>query len=110
MTLSEHGKTPEQITDEDYKVAPTSADTRKRASKRAATNSSDESSASEDTFNEIRAPGPEEQYSEIVSGRDLKDGLSKQQTCKECGLTARNKEELKSHVRSVHKVMESDPD
>jgi hypothetical protein len=33
--------------------------------------------------------------------------LSKQATCKVCGLTARNKEELADHIRHAHESSDS---
>jgi hypothetical protein len=64
-------KTPEQITDEDYKVAPTSSDKEK-----------------------IKTSGKPPQ-------------TDKQATCKECGLTARNNQELQDHFRHAHKKASS---
>jgi hypothetical protein len=35
------------------------------------------------------------------------NGISKQATCKVCGLTARNKEELADHIRHAHESSDS---
>ena len=64
-------KTPEQITDEDYKVAPTSSDKEKM---------------------------------KTLANLPKTD---RQATCNECGLTARNNQELQDHFRHAHKKANS---
>jgi hypothetical protein len=54
-------------------------------------------------FSRIEAYKPEDNYLQITSGQD--DGAADtatQETCANCGLTARNREELQEHINSAH--------
>ncbi|HZA47513.1 MAG TPA: hypothetical protein VE521_01150 [Nitrososphaera sp.] len=53
-------------------------------------------------YTEIKAAGPDEQYLDLTSGKEPEDLTPTQQTCDVCGLTARNREELKDHINNAH--------
>ena len=100
-------KTPEQITDEDYKVAPTSSDKEKIE---AITNRKKENrppAAEEKDYSTIKAGQAEGQSEEIAVEKSVMDWASRQATCNECGLTARNNQELQDHFRHAHKKASS---
>jgi hypothetical protein len=56
----------------------------------------------ENSYTKIKAAGPDEQYLDLTSGKELENLTSRQQTCNVCGLTARNKEELQDHISNAH--------
>jgi hypothetical protein len=56
----------------------------------------------ENNNTKIKAARPDEQYSDLTSGKEPEDLTPKQQTCDVCGLTARNKEELQDHISNAH--------
>ena len=95
-------KTHEQITDEDYKVAPTSSDKEKMKAiaNRRMTN---RQPAEERKHHSPKADQAEDRSQEIAVERSIMDWMSRQSTCNECGLTARNKQELQDHFRYAHK-------
>jgi DNA repair exonuclease SbcCD ATPase subunit len=115
----QNDKTPEQVSDEDYKVAPTSGDRRKILNKTSSENNNNNNSGREQAVEEnhqlpsikeqeeghtrIKAYDADDSYNEIVSGHKAIEAFAtRQETCKVCGLTARNKEELQDHIRSAH--------
>lgn len=57
----------------------------------------------ENNYTKIKAAGPDEQYLDLTSGKQLENLTPTQQTCNVCGLTARNKEELQDHISNAHK-------
>ncbi|MDF2726924.1 MAG: hypothetical protein K0S84_467 [Nitrososphaera sp.] len=56
----------------------------------------------ENNYTKIKAAGPDEQYLDLTSGKQLENLTPTQQTCNVCGLTARNKEELQDHISNAH--------
>lgn len=56
----------------------------------------------ENNYTKIKAAGPDEQYLDLTSGKELENLTPTQQTCNVCGLTARNKEELQDHISNAH--------
>jgi hypothetical protein len=56
----------------------------------------------ENSYTKIKAAGPDEQYLDLTSGKQLENLTPTQQTCNVCGLTARNKEELQDHISNAH--------
>ena len=56
----------------------------------------------ENNYTKIKAAGPDEQYLDLTSRKELEDLTPRQQTCNVCGLTARNKEELQDHISNAH--------
>ncbi|MDP8886960.1 MAG: hypothetical protein M3M91_04125 [Thermoproteota archaeon] len=56
----------------------------------------------ENNYTKIKAAGPDEQYLDLTSGKQLGNLTPTQQTCNVCGLTARNKEELQDHISNAH--------
>ena len=56
----------------------------------------------ENNYTKIKAAGPDEQYLDVTSGKQLENLTPTQQTCNVCGLTARNKEELQDHISNAH--------
>ena len=57
----------------------------------------------ENNYTEIKAARPDEQYLDLTSGKEPENLTPTQQTCDVCGLTARNREELKDHIRNAHR-------
>ena len=56
----------------------------------------------ENDYTKIKAARPDDQYSDLASGKEPEDLTPRQQTCDVCGLTARNKEELQDHISNAH--------
>jgi hypothetical protein len=56
----------------------------------------------ENNYTEIEAARADEQYLDLTSGKEPENLTPTQQTCDICGLTARNREELKDHISNAH--------
>ena len=56
----------------------------------------------ENSYTKIKAARPDEQYLDLTSGKEPENLTPTQQTCDICGLTARNREELKDHISNAH--------
>ena len=96
-------KTPEQITDEDYKVAPTSSDKEKIDAIANRQKTTRQTAEEKKDKGMTKADQAEAQSKDIAVERSIMDWASRQATCNECGLTARNTQELQDHVRYAHK-------
>jgi hypothetical protein len=57
----------------------------------------------ENNYTEIEAARSDEQYLDLASGKEPEDLTPTQHTCDVCGLTARNREELKDHISNAHR-------